>query len=80
MKIKFDISVNAPKIFLPLNSLKREGFIVDFGHIRISNSFQVIPETASMETKAILDIISVDLSGLTVFRYSIILSITVLMW
>ena len=81
MKIKLDISINAPQILIPLNSMKQEGFIVNFGHIGISNSFQIIPETSSMETKAILDIITVDLSGLTLFRCSscnVIMSVTVL--
>lgn len=68
MKIKFNIDIRAPQILFPLNSVKREGFIVDLGHIGISNSFQIIPETASMETKAILDIMTIDLSGLKVFR------------
>ena len=68
MKIKFDIDVTAPNVLLPLNSLRREGYIVDLGHIGISNSFQIIPETSSMETKAIVDIITVDMSGLTVNR------------
>ena len=68
MKIKFDININAPHIIIPLNSLRREGFIVDLGQIGISNSFQIVPETALMETKAILDIITIDLSGLRVFR------------
>ena len=69
MKIKFDVNVQAPNILLPFNSLRREGYIVDLGYIGVSNSFQVIPETSSMETKAILDIITIDLSGLTVYRY-----------
>ena len=70
MKIKFNVDVKAPNILLPLNSLRREGYIVDLGQIKISNSFQIIPETSSMETKAILDIVTIDLSGLTVYRYS----------
>ena len=69
MKIKFDINAEAPKIVIPLNSLRQEGFAVDLGNIKISNSFQIIPETASMETQAILDIITIALSGLRVYRY-----------
>lgn len=68
MKISFNIDIKAPKILLPLNSLRREGFIVDLGHIGISNSFQIVPETALMETKAILDIITIALSGVTLYR------------
>ena len=67
-KIKFDINVNAPSVLLPLNSMKQEGFIIDLGQIQISNSFQIIPETTSMKTKGILDIITIDLSGLIVNR------------
>lgn len=69
LKINLDVNVKAPKILLPLDSLRREGFMLDLGHIGISNSFQVIPETASMESKAIVDIIALDLSGLTLYRY-----------
>ena len=69
MKIKFDINAEAPKIVIPLSSLRQEGFAVDLGNIKISNSFQIIPETASMETQAILDIITIALSGLRVYRY-----------
>ena len=68
MKIKFDIDVRAPNMLLPLNSMRREGYIVDLGHIGISNSFQIIPETSSMDTKAILDIVTIDMSGLMVYR------------
>ena len=67
-KIKLDIDINAPNILLPLNSLRREGFIIDLGQVKISNSFQVIPETSSMKTKGILDIITIDLSRLTINR------------
>ena len=69
MKIKFDINVNAPKVVVPMSSLRREGFIVDLGNIGISNSFQIIPETAAMETQAILDMLTIALSDLKVYRY-----------
>lgn len=68
MKIKFDINIKAPQILLPMNSSRREGFIVDLGHIGISNSFQIIPQTELKEAVAILDMITIDLSGLTVTR------------
>ena len=68
MKIKFDVDVTAPNVLLPLNSLRREGYMINLGHIQITNSFQIIPETSSMQTKAILDIITIDVSKLSAHR------------
>jgi len=68
MKIKLDFSVRAPHILIPEDSQHKEGFIVDLGHFVISNSFQIIPETALMEKKAIVDMISIEMTNVTVVR------------
>ena len=68
MKIKLDVSVRAPQILIPRNSQHKEGFIIDLGHFVVHNSFQIIPETALMEKKAIVDMISVEVTDMTVIR------------
>ncbi|XP_065918579.1 intermembrane lipid transfer protein VPS13C-like isoform X2 [Dysidea avara] len=71
MKIKLDVSVRAPQILIPRNSQHKEGFIIDLGHFVVHNSFQIIPETALMEKKAIVDMISVEVTDMTVIRFVI---------
>jgi len=68
MKIKLDVDVRAPQILIPQDSQQKEGFIIDLGHFVVSNSFQIIPDTAEMEKKAIVDMISVEMTNLTVIR------------
>jgi len=68
MKIKLDFSVRSPQILIPEDSQHKEGFIVDLGHFVISNSFRIIPETALMEMKATVDMISIEITNVTIFR------------
>jgi len=68
MKIKLDVSVRAPQILIPQDSQHKEGFIIDLGHFVVSNSFQIIPETAEMEKKAIVDMISVEMTHVAIVR------------
>ncbi|XP_036434443.1 vacuolar protein sorting-associated protein 13A isoform X2 [Colossoma macropomum] len=67
-RISLDVDIKAPVIFLPQSSISTNVIVADLGLVTVKNHFEIVPSQSHTKIPPILDIMSVALSDLKMYR------------
>lgn len=68
-RISLNVNVKAPVVFLPQSSVSTNVIVADLGLVTVKNHFEIVPSKTHTKIPPILDIMSVGLSELKMYRY-----------
>lgn len=68
-RLSLDVRLKAPVIIVPQSSRSQNAVVIDLGKLRVTNSFQILSQKDSAGLPAVLDIMTVELTLMKVFRY-----------
>uniref|UniRef100_A0AAR2KLL4 Vacuolar protein sorting 13 homolog A n=1 Tax=Pygocentrus nattereri TaxID=42514 RepID=A0AAR2KLL4_PYGNA len=67
-RISLDVDIKAPVIFLPQSSISTNVIVADLGLVTVQNHFEIVPSQSHTKIPPILDVMSVALSDLKMYR------------
>lgn len=68
-RISLDVNIKAPVVFLPQSSISTNVIVADLGLVTVQNHFEIVPSQSHTKIPPILDIMSVALSDLKMYRW-----------
>ncbi|XP_060787336.1 vacuolar protein sorting-associated protein 13A isoform X2 [Neoarius graeffei] len=67
-RISLNVNVKAPVVFLPQSSVSTNVIVADLGLVTVKNHFEIVPSKTHTKIPPILDVMSVGLSELKMYR------------
>uniref|UniRef100_A0A8B9RG09 Vacuolar protein sorting 13 homolog A n=1 Tax=Astyanax mexicanus TaxID=7994 RepID=A0A8B9RG09_ASTMX len=67
-RISLDVDIKAPVVFLPQSSISTNVIVADLGLVTVKNHFEIVPSPSHTKIPPILDVMSVALSDLKMYR------------
>ncbi|XP_066500890.1 vacuolar protein sorting-associated protein 13A isoform X2 [Hoplias malabaricus] len=67
-RISLDVNIKAPVVFLPQSSVSTNVIVADLGLVTAQNHFEIVPTPSHTTIPPILDVMSVALSDLKMYR------------
>uniref|UniRef100_A0A8B9KUA9 Vacuolar protein sorting 13 homolog A n=1 Tax=Astyanax mexicanus TaxID=7994 RepID=A0A8B9KUA9_ASTMX len=68
-RISLDVDIKAPVVFLPQSSISTNVIVADLGLVTVKNHFEIVPSPSHTKIPPILDVMSVALSDLKMYRW-----------
>lgn len=67
-RVSLNVNIKAPVVFLPQSSVSTNVIVADLGLVTVKNYFEIVPSRTHTKIPPILDIMSVALSELKMYR------------
>lgn len=67
-RISLNVNIKAPVVFLPQSSMSTDVIVADLGLVTVKNVFEIVPSKTHTKIPPILDIMTVALSELKMYR------------